>query len=108
MSDYVGDWSTTTEVQNIQGTSKKRYKIHNLKQLYKQMTGSNRETCAAVGCSNAYQATAHVLVNDGSKGGGSGQWYGVPTCNAHNSYARHPTFEILANVRLIRISDTWE
>ena len=37
------------------------------------------------GCGNPYEATAHVLINDGRKGGGTHKWWLVPTCAGHNS-----------------------
>jgi hypothetical protein len=81
----IGPFGSSTQVQHINGTSKVRYQLPQLKQAYQAISGSTRETCTAEGCSGPYQATAHVLINDGKKGGGVGaSWWLVPCCTAHN------------------------
>jgi len=80
-------FSTSTQCQNINGTGSKdnpQYKIPRLKEKYEKVTGSQRHTCCVAGCSRPYQATAHVMINDGRKGGGTNKWWVVPTCAHHN------------------------
>ena len=87
------NFTTSTEVQNLSGTGSSDwtdgnpYKINNLKQKYQKLSGSQRTTCCAEGCGKPYTATAHVLINDGKKGGGGNKWWLVPTCGTHNSKA---------------------
>ena len=84
-------FGTSTEVQNINGTGGadwtdgNPYNIPRLPERYFKCTGTARAGCCAVGCSNPFQATAHVLINDGSKGGGTRDWWLVPTCSHHNT-----------------------
>ena len=91
----LGPYKTSTEVQNIQGTSQELYRIPNLKARYMAAARTRRTTCCAVGCGQPYQATAHVLINDAKKGGNVGNsWWLVPTCNGHNNYQRNEYFEV--------------
>ena len=77
-------FNTSTQIQHLHGTSSDRYRISQLKQAYQELSGSSRETCCIAGCSQPYQATAHVQINDGRKGGGGFDWWLIPTCTYHN------------------------
>lgn len=98
-------FSTSTEVQNIQNTSHPHYKIPGLKQKYQAISGSQRTTCSAEGCSNPYEATAHVQINDGKKNGGGFNWYLVPACNGHNNYKRNQFFEVNPSTVFVSVEE---
>jgi hypothetical protein len=95
-------FTTSTEVQNINGTGSAKnpeYKIPRLKEKYVAMSGYTGDRCSAIDgaeeCPGSYQATAHVMINDGKKGGGGNTWWLVPTCAHHNLSV--PFFEVGAS-----------
>lgn len=113
-NDSVKSFTTPTQVQNIVGTSggewvdtetgadgSNPYVIANLKQKYIQLSGTQRTTCCAAGCSSPWQATAHVMINDGRKGGGGNRWWLVPACTFHNRST--PVFEVTPNTVFVSV-----
>jgi hypothetical protein len=91
-------FTTSTEVQNINGTGSAHnpeYKIPRLKEKYIALSGYSRDRCSAEGCGGSYQATAHVMINDGKKGGGGNSWWLVPACAHHNLSVEY--FEVRAS-----------
>jgi hypothetical protein len=118
--DWSGPHKTSTEAQNIYGTgvsdyvdedgnkAVNPYKIRKLKEKYltfckcevKEFVAPT--TCAAEDCTGPYNATAHVMINDGKKGGGTNKWWLVPTCTHHNLHVK--TFEARAGVVFVAVS----
>lgn len=66
------------KVKNINGTSKDRYTITNLKEKYISAGGVKARVCQVVSCSNKVSATAHVH--------SGGSWLLAPTCAMHNHH----------------------
>ena len=113
MPNGVNQFTTSTNVQNLIGTGSKDwtngnpYQIPKLKQKYQELSGSRRSSCVAEGCGEDYTATAHVLINDGKKGGGGNKWWLIPLCAFHNSPSREP-FWVDPSTRFVGVTDLRE
>lgn len=90
-------------VKGINGTSADRYRVRYLKWKFICLYSRMPSKCAVLGCSNPFQATAHVLLDDGRR---SDNWFLVPQCSYHNNHTRNGEIVYLrGNAVLIRLSD---
>jgi hypothetical protein len=89
-------------VKGINGTSADRYHVRYLKWKFVFLYGRLPSSCAVVGCQRPFQATAHVLLDDGRR---SDDWFLVPQCASHNNHSRNGECVFLrANAKLISLS----
>ncbi len=73
-------------VFGVNGTSADRYNISMLKWRYVAVLGRLPTSCAVKGCNGRYEATAHVMLDDGRR---SDNWFLVPQCSYHNNHLRN-------------------
>ena len=90
-------------VKGINGTSADRYNVPNLKWRFVSLYGRLPTECAVIGCRNPFQATAHVLLDDGRR---SDNWFLVPQCKYHNHHSRNgENMPLRVNAVLIPLSE---
>ena len=92
----------STMVQNINGTSKERYKIDKLYQKYLDEGGAPVLKCQVKECKDDASKTAHVQVKDGS---GDMTWYLCRVCACHNNTAFTQPYPLRVNAKLITVRE---
>ena len=62
--------------------------------------------CAVLKCDGAFEATAHVMLDDGRR---SDEWFLVPQCKFCNNHSRNgERMDLRVNAKLIRLADVRE
>jgi hypothetical protein len=80
------------KVKNINGTSKSRFVVSNLKKKYIQAGGKDTKVCQVYSCVKKATATAHVMKNSKDS-----RWYLTPMCAKHNSHTNHKCMGVCKN-----------
>jgi hypothetical protein len=90
-------------VFGIEGTSADQYKVRYLKWKFVYLYGRLPESCAVKGCHGSFDATAHVMLDDGRRGN---SWYLVPQCSFCNNHSRNgERVALRSNAVLISLAD---
>lgn len=93
-------------VFGIDGSSIDRYTVPNLKWKFVYLYGRLPSSCAVKGCGGCFEATAHVMLDDGRR---SDNWFLVPQCAQHNNHTRNGVRVALrSNARLISLREVRE
>lgn len=89
-------------VKNINGTSKGKYPIANLKAKFQKQGGHFPSTCQAKCCSKVASATAHVKFVDQRK---TQSWHLTAVCASHNHHTNKDAFALRKNAKLVAVVD---
>ena len=92
-------------VFGVNGTSADRYSVRYLKWKFISLYGRLPTSCSVLNCrgSGNFEATAHVMLDDGRR---SDDWYLVPQCKYCNNHSRNgERMALRVNAVLIKLSD---
>jgi hypothetical protein len=93
--------NNSTIVKNINGTSKSRYVVPNLKQKFSDNGGTSSSTCQVKACKNPASATAHIINTDGRV---DNTWKTTQLCSSHNNHNNKSEMALRKNAKLIPIN----
>jgi len=85
-------------VINLKGTSGLKCGCGSWLAHWRHFTGSQRATCAVLGCGQTASVGAHVLLPDRRS---NRQWWIAPFCFSHNHHKNEDMMLLNANITLV-------
>ena len=104
----MANMNTNLFVRNINGTSGERYRNSGSKtaaswlQVWRDKTGSGRETCCVLKCTRTDLVGGHVMIVDGRS---SNEWWLAPICNDHNNFSNTDPMALDSRINLVSVRD---